>query len=191
MSPRPFLRAAVFAGPALLAFLPAAAQDFDVKAHFAGALASGRTGMAEKTRMVDAKPAMPGEVVVTIIRSEGVETKSKPAEAGDMVVRNRCPETGNEQYLVKAASFAKRYGEPAGEADRDGWRPYKPTGTPMRFLVLKPSEGPFAFKAPWGEGMVAKPGDAIVQDPANPADTYRIAAAAFACTYAVTTAPAS
>ena len=137
MSPRPFLRAAAFAGPALLAFLPAAAQDFDVKAHFAGALASGRTGMAEKTRMVDAKPAMPGEVVVTIIRSEGVETKSKPAEAGDMVVRNRCPETGNEQYLVKAASFAKRYGEPAGEADRDGWRPYKPTGTPMRFLVLE------------------------------------------------------
>jgi len=33
--------------------------------------------------------------------------------------------------------------------------------------------------------MVAKPGDAIVQDPESPEDTYRVAAAAFACTYEV------
>jgi hypothetical protein len=37
--------------------------------------------------------------------------------------------------------------------------------------------------------MVARPGDAIVQDPANPSDTYRIAGAAFACTYEVTHSP--
>jgi hypothetical protein len=55
----------------------------------------------------------------------------------------------------------------------------------MRYLTLRPDEGPFSFIAPWGEPMVAKPGDAIVQDPNNPADTYRIAAAAFACTYEV------
>ena len=35
------------------------------------------------------------------------------------------------------------------------------------------------------EPMVAKPGDAIVQDPNNAKDTYRIAAGAFACTYEV------
>ncbi len=33
--------------------------------------------------------------------------------------------------------------------------------------------------------MVARPGDAIVQDPENPLDTNRIARAAFACTYEV------
>jgi hypothetical protein len=165
---------------------PTVADEFDIKGFFAGAMNAGRMGMAEKTKPVDARPATPGEVVVTVIKSEGVETRSKPAEAGDMVVRNRCPETGNEQYLVKAASFAKRYGTPAGDADKDGWRGYRPSGIPTRFVVLKPDEGPFTFKAPWGETQTAKPGDVIAQDPSNPADTYRIAAASFQCTYAVT-----
>jgi hypothetical protein len=173
----------------ILLIAGASAQEFDIKDFVAKASEAGRTGMAQKTKMVDAKPARPGEVVVTIIRSEGVETRSKPAEAGDMVVRNRCPETGHEQYLVKAATFSKRYSQPQAEADASGWSPYKPLGTPMRFVILSTSEGPFSFKAPWGEAMVAKPGDAIVQDPSNPADTYRIAAASFACTYDVTEAP--
>lgn len=174
---------------ALLLAGTAGAQDFDIKGFVAKAAEGGRTGMAQKTKAVDAKPAEAGEVVVTIIRSEGVETKSKPAEAGDMVVRNRCPETGNEQYLVKAASFAKRYGTPQSEGDAQGWRAFRPTGTPMRYVILAQGEGPFAFKAPWGEGMVAKAGDAIVQDPTNPTDTYRIAAAAFTCTYEIVEKP--
>jgi hypothetical protein len=33
--------------------------------------------------------------------------------------------------------------------------------------------------------MVARPGDSIVQDPDNPKDTYRVAKAAFTCTYEV------
>ncbi|MBF9234073.1 hypothetical protein [Microvirga alba] len=169
--------------------VPAGAQDFDVKAFFAKAAENGRAGMAQKTKMVDAKPAAAGEVVVTIIRSEGVETKSKPAESGDMVVRNRCPETGHEIYLVKAASFAKRYGAAQNEADGEGWRAYRPSGVPMRYLTLSASEGPFSFMAPWGEAMVAKPGDAIVQDPTNPTDTYRVAAASFSCTYDIVEKP--
>jgi len=40
-----------------------------------------------------------------------------------------------------------------------------------------------------GEAMVARPGDAIVRNPANPSDTYRIAAASFTCTYEIVTAP--
>ena len=126
-----------------------------------------------------------------MIKSEGIETKSKPAEAGDMVVRNRCRETGNEQYLVKAAQFAKRYGAAVSESDKEGWRAYQPIGVPTRFVVLKKDEGPFTFKAPWGETQIAKPGDVIAQDPANESDTYRIAAAAFACTYAVVKAPSA
>jgi hypothetical protein len=52
-------------------------------------------------------------------------------------------------------------------------------------MVLTPAHGEFTFTAPWGERMAAKPGDAIVQNPANPGDTYRVAAASFACTYEI------
>ena len=176
--------------PALLLMTAAGgAQDFDAMAFMAKASQAGRVGSAQKTKLVDAKPAQLGEVIVTIIKSDGVETKSKPAEAGDMVVRNRCPETGNEQYLVKAASFAKRYSPTQSDANPQGWQAYRPLGTPMRFVILATSEGPYSFKAPWGEAMIAKPGDALVQDPSNPADTYRIAAAAFSCTYDVIEKP--
>lgn len=55
----------------------------------------------------------------------------------------------------------------------------------MRYFIVREADGAFTFTAPWGEAMVARPGDAIVRDPQDPADTYRIAAAAFACTYEV------
>ena len=87
---------------------------------------------------------------------------------GDWVVRNRCEATGHEEYLVAADKFKGRYqstGKPAGQ---DGWQEYRPLGKVMRFLVLQPEHGTFAFTAPWGELMVAKPGDAIVQDPEAP-----------------------
>jgi hypothetical protein len=45
------------------------------------------------------------EIIVTAIKGEGKETQSPPAKQGDWVVRNRCPETGNEQYLVTADRF--------------------------------------------------------------------------------------
>ena len=37
--------------------------------------------------------------------------------------------------------------------------------------------------------MVAHPGDALVQNPSDPADTYRVAGASFACTYEIVTRP--
>jgi hypothetical protein len=126
--------------------------------------------------------------VVTVIKGEGQETQSPPADAGDMVVRNRCPETGNEEILVRAATFARRYDGPVGAA-ADGWSPYRPRGVEMRFVVVAPQDQAFAFVAPWGERMVARPGDAIVQDPANPKDTYRIARSAFDCTYEILREP--
>ena len=55
----------------------------------------------------------------------------------------------------------------------------------MRFVVVAEQDGEFAFIAPWGERMVARPGDAIVQDPNNTKDTYRVEKVAFACTYEV------
>jgi hypothetical protein len=157
----------------------------DVHALFAQAEREDRVGLARKTKPVDVRPARPGEVVVTVVAGEGKETQSPPAEPGDVVVRNRCPETGNEEILVAAAKFPQRYDGPTGPADGAGWREYRPRGVEMLYFVVRDADGGFSFSAPWGEPMVARPGDAIVRDPQDPADTYRIAAAAFACTYEV------
>jgi hypothetical protein len=164
----------------------APAVHTDVHAMFDQAESETGVGIARKTKPVDVRPAAPGEVVVTVIAGEGKETESPPARPGDMVVRNRCPETGNEEILVTAARFAERYEGPVGPADGAGWQPYRPRGVAMRFFVVRDADGAFPFIAPWGEPMVARPGDAIVRNPEDTADTYRIAAAAFACTYEIT-----
>lgn len=149
------------------------------------ARAEGVAGEARKSRPVDARPARAGEVVVTVIAGEGKETQSHPAAAGDWVVRNRCPETGNEQYLVDAGVFAERYVLSGPQRGADGWRAAVPQGKVVRYFVVTPGQGEFTFEAPWGESMVARPGDAIVQDPDNPRDTYRVAAASFRCSYEI------
>jgi hypothetical protein len=160
----------------------------DVHALFAAAEAAGRVGTARKTKPVDARPAHPGEVVVTHILEEGKETTSKPAAPGDWVVRNRCPATGNEQYLVKAVTFAERYDGPFSDPDAEGWQEFRPNGPLMRFFTVG-KEGAFRFTAPWGEPMPARPGDAIVRNAQASGDTYRVAAAAFVCTYEVEEPP--
>lgn len=162
-----------------------ATPSIDIAAYFASAVSADRAGIARKTSLVDARPAREGEVVVTVIKGEGKETQSQPASSGDMVVRNRCPETGNEEILVAAKRFPDRYEGPVGTAAEHGWAPYRPKGSEMRYVIVAPDDGTFSFTAPWGEAMIARPGDAIVQDPATPKDTYRIAKAAFACTYEV------
>ena len=82
-------------------------------------------------------------------------------------------------------SHAAGYEGPIGAADAAGWEPYRPRGGEMRYFVVRDADGAFTFTAPWGGPMAARPGDAIVRNPADPADTYRIVAAAFACTYEI------
>jgi hypothetical protein len=161
----------------------------DVHALFAKAESEKRVGLALKSRLVDARPAKVGEVVITIIADEGEETRSKPAEAGDFVVRNRCQETGNEQYLVKAAKFAERYEGPLSEPHAEGWEAFRPRGRTLRYFIVGSEEGTFHFTAPWGEKMIARPGDAVVQDMDDPSDTYRVAAISFECSYEILQAP--
>lgn len=161
----------------------------DVIEYFVRAQDARGAGLARKSKPVDARPAKPGEVIVTMIKGEGKETQSPPAKSGDMVVRNRCPETGNEEILVSAGSFAQRYEGPIGAPDADGWLPYRPRGVQMRFVVVTEHDGSFNFVAPWGETMIARPGDLIVQDLNDRKDTYRVAKAAFACTYEVLREP--
>lgn len=195
---RSFLRVAASVSilvAGLVAALSAAAQDKpapvdtlpkkDRLAYFAELSANGAAGTARKTRPVDARPAVPGEVVVTIIAGEGLETRSKPAKEGDWVVRNRCPATGNEEILVSAEKFPTRYGEPLGEPDVDGYREFRPKGSEMAYVIARSSDAEFAIEAPWGELQRVRPGDAIVQVPEDPQDTYRIQADAFACTYEI------
>jgi hypothetical protein len=177
-----FALCAAIAGPCHLAH---GQEMVDIVAYFERAQSARGAGLAHKTKPVDVRPAKPDEVIVTVISGEGKETQSPPAKLGDMVVRNRCPETGNEEILVSAASFSRRYEGPIGGADADGWLPYRPRGVQMRFVVVSEQDGALAFIAPWGERMVARPGDSIVQDPVNSKDTYRIAKAAFACTYEI------
>jgi hypothetical protein len=148
-----------------------AQTPIDIYAFFQKASDLGGEGLARKTKTVDVRQAKPGEVVVTVIKGE------------DMVVRNRCPESGNEEFLVPSAKFASRYEGPTGPAGEDGWRPYRPRGADMRFVVVTEKDGEFTFTAPWGETMIARPGDAIVQDAQDPKDTYRVQKAAFTCTY--------
>jgi hypothetical protein len=166
-----------------------AQETVAIGSYFQQAQDARGAGLAQKIKTVDARPAQPGEVIVTMIRGEGKETQSAPAKLGDMVVRNRCPETGNEQILVSAASFSRRYEGPVGAEGADGWLPYRPRGVPMRFVIVAQQDGEFAFTAPWGERMVARPGDLIVQDLNDVTDTYRVAKAAFACTYEVLRQP--
>jgi hypothetical protein len=161
----------------------------DIAQFFDQAIQDQRTGLARKTKPVDARPARLGEIVVTVIAGEGKETQSPPAEQGDMVVRNRCPTTGDTEYLVKSANFGERYEGPISPTNGAGWSTYRPRGNEMLYVVVRPSEGIFTFQAPWGESMIARPGDAIIRDPTDTKDTYRVAAAAFDCTYEIIEPP--
>lgn len=171
------------AGPAMTEMPTLEKSAAEMAALWAGAEKQGRVRTARRTRPIDAREARPGEIVVTTIKGEGKETRSRPAREGDQVVRNRCPETGNEEYLVDAGSFARRYRRTEAASGR--WQEHVPVGEDVRFLVLRPEDGAFTFVAPWGESMVARPGDAIVEDPAQPGKMYRVARASFACTYEV------
>lgn len=148
-----------------------------------------RTGRARKTRPVDARPARAGEVVVTVIAGEGAET-GNTARAGDWVVRNRCPATGNEQYIVRADAFPGKYARTELPPDADGWQEFRPLGREMRFAYVRREDGVFSFIAPWGAAMTARPGDVIVRDAARPDDVYRVSRASFDCTYEVIDPPA-
>ena len=160
----------------------------DVVALMARARSRGRTGIARKTKPVDARPAREGEIVISVIAGEGKETQSRPARPGDWVVRNRCPETGNEEYLVRGEKFRDRYRATSVAPGPDGWQEFRPVGKELRFIFLPPEEGAFTFTAPWGEAMVVRPGDAILQDPKDEKDVYRVAAGSFAYTYEVVAA---
>ncbi|MCO7050724.1 hypothetical protein NAG84_12795 [Proteus terrae] len=159
-------------------------------AYFTQAQQAGITGVAIKTKPVLARPAKESEIITTIIKGEGVETVSEPAKVGDWVVQNICPETGNEEILVRKAKFAQRY-NPAEKSEINlasypsGYQPFTPKGIEMNYFIVPESTPPFAMKAPWGELQRFQSGDAVVQSTKDNQDIYRIQKAAFECTYTI------
>lgn len=159
-------------------------------AYFTQAQQAGITGVAIKTKPVLARPAKEGEIIITIIKGEGIETISEPAKVGDWVVQNICPETGNEEILVKKTKFAQRYNiaeksEINLASYPSNYRPFTPKGIEMNYFIISDSTPPFAMKAPWGELQRFQSGDAVVQSTIDSQDIYRIQKAAFECTYTI------
>jgi hypothetical protein len=178
--------------PALaLAQAPAQRTLDEVVALMASAKAKGQLGTARRTKSVDAREAHPGEVVVTAIKGEGTASQSRPARHGDWVVRNRCPETGNEQYLVAGISFGERFRQTGAPISAHGWREYRPVGSLVQFLVVPADTPPFRYVTAAGDTVLVKPGDTLVQSAKDESELVRIATAAFACGYNVVTPPGS
>jgi hypothetical protein len=135
-------------GLALLLDMPAGtAGEIDVGALFDQAETAGRLGIARKTKLVDGRSARPCEVIVTVIKREGKETQSPPAEAGDVVIRNRCPPLATRNISSRRPSSRPATTGPGGR-DESGWQPYRPNGIEMRFFVVAETEGTFTFTAP-------------------------------------------
>ena len=127
---------------------------------------------------------------MTIIAGEGKETQSRPAVAGDMVVRNRSDVTGNEEYLVSADTFVERYEGPLAAPDAGGWSAYRPRGGDLLYVILRDRGRRLLLHRTLGRGDGGAAGrrhrTAI---PHDPRDTYRVAAAAFTSSYEVIEAP--
>jgi hypothetical protein len=156
---------------------------------FEDAIAAHRVGRAQKIGVVDARPARDGEIVVSIIAGEGLETTSRPAQLGDWVVRSRFAQTGFEEQLVDGAVFATRYSELDGTKDEAGFTRFTARFDPVLFCRVQEADGEFALRARWGELQRCRPGDAVVQLPGRPDDIYRVQAQAFALNYRVIEQP--
>lgn len=158
--------------------------------YFSQAQQAGITGLAIKTKPVLARPAQKDEIITTIIKGEGVETISEPAKVGDWVVQNICPETGNEEILVRKEKFAQRYNtakqsEVKINSNNNQYQQFIPKGVEMNYFIVPDSAPPFTMKAPWGELQRFRSGDAVVQSTTDNRDIYRIQKAAFECTYTI------
>jgi len=115
-------------------------------------------------------------VTVTL---DGEET-TRPVSAGFIVV---CGVFG-EKYAMTLEKFHRVYMYPEGEHEyvipvADARQAAE--ATLDMFEDQQISE--FHFESPWGEDMVLKPGDYVVQDISNPGKVYRIARKEFQATY--------
>ena len=141
---------------------------------FAEALRDGKVRCYRKKQTVAMRPALPDEVVETVI--DGERETVNTAKTGDYVVRG----AKGEHYIISPETQAERYDAPIGSPQPDGYRHYAAKGTIHAFCY----EGePFTFVASWGEDMIVNPGDYIGTPALGSGEFYRIEKTAFAETY--------
>jgi len=144
---------------------------------FKKAKEEGRTVKYEKFGNITARLSCPDELVITMI--DGIEETRNTAKVGDMVATGQ----KGEIYIIPAAKFDRLYEKISiPESDTDV---YKPKGIVEGVMIPWNSDS-FTFDAPWGENMIADPGDYIVtsvSDNFDPEKVYRIEKEAFELTY--------
>ena len=137
----------------------------------------------EKYQHVHARPARPGEVVVSVT-GDGEESSATASE-GDMVVRNLT--AARELYVVSHVTFAARYTDPTPV--EGAWQDYAPRGEVLALEVTRDITSlldvgaEFFLMAPWGEKQLARAGDMLVTPLPAHDEVYRIARAEFQQTY--------
>jgi hypothetical protein len=129
-----------------------------------------------KKGLVQARQAVPGEVITTTLADGTVETTNTAGE-NTVIITN----PGGEEYIIGVDKFSGRY-EPT---ETEGV--YRAKG--MSRALKNPTGGDIQVMAPWGEMQFGGP-DAMIAtvfDPANPDeisdDRYIIGAEEFADTY--------
>lgn len=136
-----------------------------------------------KFRQVHARPALPGEVVVSTT-SSGEETRNT-ATRDEVLVKNL---TGaREMYLVEKDKFDARYRFVEGVEDE--WKLYDPVGevlaieiSPDLTAMLGVGEE-LSIVAPWGSEQIARAGDMLVAPLPALDEVYRVARKEFDETY--------
>lgn len=132
---------------------------------------------------VFARPAIDGEIIITIINNE-VETKNI-AKTGDYIISNNTSQS--EQYILTKEKFLNRYTElvETNKKLKTGYKYYTSTGKCIA-LKMNTIKSQITFIASWGESMICNSGDYLVM-PINHDqiifEIYRIEKNAFFETY--------
>jgi hypothetical protein len=135
------------------------------------------TKQAKQYQFTDSSQNMPAisytvvkqQQPVDTVTSDGKETKNV-AEPNDIIMSG----PSKEQYVVKPEKFAKLYDGKVGGT-------VTPEQSPRMVARVDSIEQPITFKAPWGEDMILKRGDYLVQDPSG--GHYRVAKLEYEQTY--------
>lgn len=137
----------------------------------------------EKFQRVHARPAKPGEVIVSMT-GDGEET-TNTAGTDDLVVKNLT--AAKEMYLVGQDKFESRY-TLVGAVD-DRWSEYVPQGEVLGIEVSRDLTDmldvgeEFLIVAPWGTEQLVREGDMLVSPLPALDEVYRIARKEFEETY--------
>ena len=142
----------------------------------------------QKVGTIDARPAKPGELIITAT-TDGKETENV-AQAGDYVVVN----PGGEEYILTPQKMQNRYQAVSQQVSQRGaaFRVFAATGkcygvvvdtAILKRLSLAEDTAVFEFEPSWGGSMVCRLGDMLVTTNRTVPEVYRIAIAEFKQTY--------